>query len=64
MKNTLVVKYGTLVGVAFMINIFYSLFTDLSVYTWDSAFRTFLFLIILYLGSIWGRMDFEHLDKD
>lgn len=63
-KNKFMVKYGTLIGVAFIVNMTYSVFNDLSAYSLDSAIRTLLFSIVLLLGSVWGKMDFDNLDKN
>lgn len=62
--NKLIVKYGSLIGLAFMINILYSGLNDLSVNTFYSLIRTFLFSVILLLGAAWTKVDFDNLDKN
>ncbi len=61
--NKLIVKYATLLGLAYMINLMFSAIYGLEGYTLDFYTRLLIFSIVLYLGSIWGAMGYEKTDK-
>ncbi len=58
-QNKLLVRYGTFIGLAFIINLFYSAFYNLTIYSFESSIRMLIISIIMHLGATWAKMNFD-----